>query len=392
MVWMTATEALNVLHVRPQTLYANVSRGKIRAKSDEADPRRSLYHRDDILRMARRSNGRRKIEAVSTQAMQWGDPVLPSAISTAADGRLLYRGHDAVILSDTATLEEIADLLWEAEPGQLLATPAAAASAAHAPAAIAAPASALGAGLLALALRSASDAPSMGRPAADLRAEAATILATLTTAMIGPAGDQAATISRRLALAWQRPASEDLLRRALVLMADHELNASTFATRVAISTGASLAAGVLAGFTTLTGPLHGGASAEFAQLAAAARAHGAEAAIANWRASGRPLPGFGHMLYAEGDPRARALMKLLPELQPHTDLAAAAEAQAGELPNIDFALTLLAAAHGLPDDAPFILFALGRCVGWLAHALEQVQARRPIRPRARYIGPSAGTC
>ncbi len=85
-------------------------------------------------------------------------------------------------------------------------------------------------------------------------------------------------------------------------------------------------------------------------------------------------------------------MKLLPELQPHTDLAAAAEAQAGELPNIDFALTLLATAHRLPDDAPFILFALGRCVGWLAHALEQAQARRPIRPRARYIGPSAGTC
>ncbi|MES2163034.1 MAG: citrate/2-methylcitrate synthase [Pseudomonadota bacterium] len=390
MVWMTAAEALNVLKVRPQTLYANVSRGKIRAKSDEADPRRSLYHRDDILRMARRSNGRRKIEAVSAQAMQWGDPVLPSAISTAADGRLLYRGHDAVTLSDTATLEEIADLLWEAEPGQLLATPAA--SAARAQAALPAPASALGAGLLALALRSASDAPSMDRPAAELRAEAAAVLATLTQAMIGPTGDQAATISRRLALAWQRPASEDLLRRALVLMADHELNASTFATRVAISTGASLAAGVLAGFTTLTGPLHGGASAEFAQLATAARAHGAETAVATWRASGRPLPGFGHRLYAEGDPRARALMKLLPELQPHTDLAAAAEAQAGELPNIDFALTLLAAAHGLPDDAPFILFALGRCVGWLAHALEQVQARRPIRPRARYVGPSAGTC
>ncbi|GJJ01645.1 citrate synthase [Duganella rhizosphaerae] len=406
MVWMTAAEALKVLNVRPQTLYANVSRGKIRAKSDEADPRRSLYHRDDIQRMASRSNGRRKIEMVSAQAMQWGDPVLPSAISTAADGRLLYRGHDAVTLSETATLEQIADLLWEAEPGQ---AQAAMAGASPAQAAIAPPASALGAGLLALALRSASDAPSMGRPAADLRAEAASILSTLAEAMIGPAlagrvtagtdvgapaaaGAPPATISQRLARAWQRPASEDLLRRALVLMADHELNASTFATRVAISTGASLAAGVLAGFTTLTGPLHGGASAEFAQLAAAARAHGAEAAVATWRASGRALPGFGHMLYAQGDPRARALMKLLPELQPHTDLAAAAEAQAGELPNIDFALTLLAAAHGLPDDAPFILFALGRCVGWLAHALEQVQARRPIRPRARYIGPSAGTC
>ena len=459
MVWMTAAEALKVLNVRPQTLYANVSRGKIRAKSDETDPRRSLYHRDDILRMARRSNGRRKIEAVSAQAMQWGDPVLPSAISTAAHGRLWYRGRDAAALADTATLEEIADLLWEGEPGQVLAhagaataaseaaataaseaaataaseaaataaaatsaaaaTAIAAAEATHAPAdaqpagarsASAAsadhrPASALGAGLLALALRSATDAPSLGRPAADLRAEAAGILETLTQAMLVPAPanhggttgaashDSApATISRRLALAWQRPAAEDLLRRALVLMADHELNASTFATRVAVSTGASLAAGVLAGFTTLTGPLHGGASAEFAQLSAAAVQHGAACAVRQWLAGGRPLPGFGHRLYPDGDPRARALLTLLPESQPHAALAAEAEAQAGELPNIDFALTLLAAAHGLPADAPFILFALGRCVGWLAHALEQVQARRLIRPRARYVGPSAGIC
>ncbi|RFP15319.1 citrate synthase [Duganella sp. BJB488] len=399
MVWMTAAEALNVLNVLPQTLYANVSRGKIRAKSDEADPRRSLYHRDDILRMAARSNGRRKIEAVSTQAMQWGDPVLPSSISTAADGRLLYRGLDAAVLADTATLEDIADLLWEAEPGQALAgttaTRAAAASTSDGATAAFAQAGALGAGLLALALRSAGDAPSLCRPAAELRLEAAAILATLTQAMIGPepAGQAAPnTISARLARAWRRPASEDLLRRALVLMADHELNASTFATRVAVSTGASLAAGVLAGFTTLTGPLHGGASAEFAQLIAAARQHGADEAVANWLASGRPLPAFGHKLYAEGDPRARALLKLLPELQPHAALAAAAEAQAGELPNIDFALTALATAHELPDDAPFILFALGRCVGWLAHALEQVQAQRPIRPRARYVGPSAGTC
>jgi len=394
MVWMTATEALHVLNVLPQTLYANVSRGKIRAKSDEADPRRSLYHRDDILRMAARSNGRRKIEAVSTQAMQWGDPVLPSAISTAADGRLLYRGLDTTVLADTATLEDIADLLWEAEPGQALDAIEAAKTAASAPPGSAS-AGALGAGLLALALRSASDAPSLCRPAIELRAEAASILATLTRAMIGPepAGQAApTTISARLARAWQRPAAEDLLRRALVLMADHELNASTFATRVAVSTGASLAAGVLAGFTTLTGPLHGGASAEFAQLIAAARLHGADEAVASWLQSGRPLPAFGHKLYAEGDPRARALLKLLPELQPHAALAAAAEAQAGELPNIDFALTALATAHELPDDAPFILFALGRCVGWLAHALEQVQAQRPIRPRARYVGPIAGTC
>jgi citrate synthase len=388
MVWMTATEALNVLNVRPQTLYANVSRGKIRAKADDADSRRSLYHRDDVLRMARRANGRRKVDAVSAQAMQWGDPVLPSSISTTADGKLLYRGQDAAILANSATLEDIAALLWQCPPATIQAAQPdkTAAAAANGPA----KSGALATGLLTLATLAGNAPPSLARPLDDLHADAATILATLTEAITGPLPDAAArlSISARLAHAWHCPSQQDLIRRALVLMADHELNASTFATRVAVSTGASLAAGVLAGFATLSGPLHGGAPAEFARLLALARQAGAHDAIAQWLASGRPLPGFGHRLYPEGDPRARAMLKMLPELQPYTDLAAEAEAQAGELPTVDFALPALAAACGLPDEAPFVLFALGRCVGWLAHALEQVQANRPIRPRARYVGPA----
>lgn len=389
MVWMTATEALNILNVRPQTLYANVSRGKIRAKPDDADPRRSLYHRDDVLRMARRANGRRKIDAVSAQAMQWGDPVLPSSISTAADGKLLYRGQDAAILADSATLEDIAALLWECEPSTIRTAPPAKTMAAR-PADGRATPGALAAGLPALSMLAADHPPSLARPLSELHTDAATILSTLAEAFTGPLAADAAgqTISARLAHAWHCPSHEDPIRRALVLMADHELNASTFATRVAVSTGASLAAGVLAGLATLSGPLHGGAPAEFARLLALARQTGARDAVAQWLASGRPLPGFGHPLYPEGDPRARAMLKMLPELQSYADLVAEAEAQTGELPTVDFALPLLAAACGLPDEAPFVLFALGRCVGWLAHALEQVQANRPIRPRARYVGPA----
>jgi citrate synthase len=254
--------------------------------------------------------------------------------------------------------------------------------------------------MLALARRAAADAPSLGRPATALRAEAASVLATLAQAMAAGSaaarGDAAAGnataaeagISHHLARAWRAEAHEDLIRRALVLMADNELNASTFATRVAISTGASLAAGVLAGFTTLTGPLHGGAAQQYAELVAQAQANGASEAVKSWLASKRPLPAFGHPLYREGDPRARALLNHLPKVQPHEELAVAAEQQAGELPNIDYALSVLTAACGLPHDAPFILFAVGRCAGWLAHALEQVQASRLIRPRASYTGPT----
>ncbi|MBV7536689.1 citrate synthase family protein [Duganella sp. sic0402] len=400
MVWMTAAEALDVLNVRPQTLYANVSRGKIRARPDDADPRRSVYHRDDVLRMARRANGRRKVEAVSAQAMQYGDPVLPSAISTTLDGCLFYRGHDAATLADHASLEDIAALLWECTPEEAATmwptgansatatapsatTPSAAAQLAAAP-----PGGALAAALLALARRSASDPPSLGRHGPELRAEAASVLLTLVDAVTGAAGESHGPISLRLARAWRAERHEDLMRRALVLIADHELNASTFATRVAISTGASLAAGVLAGCTTLTGPLHGGAAGAFGQLITQAQTHGAEAATRTWLASKRPLPAFGHPLYPDGDPRAKALLKNLPKVQPHEELAVAAEQQAGELPSIDYALSVLTAACGLPKDAPFVLFAVGRCIGWLAHALEQVQASRLIRPRARYTGPA----
>ncbi|WP_343729131.1 citrate synthase family protein [Duganella sp.] len=378
MVWLTAAQALEVLNVRPQTLYANVSRGKIRARADEGDPRRSLYHRDDVLRMARRANGRRKVDIVSSEAMQYGDPVLASAISTAANGKLLYRGHDAARLADHASLEDAAALLWQCD--RIEAAPALAAARTDAGAD-----SALAAGLLVLARRSAAAAPSLGRPLTELRTEAAGVLAALVDAMAG-IGDGA--ISLRLARRWHAEQHADLIRRALVLMADHELNASTFATRVAISTGASLAAGVLAGFTTLTGPLHGGAAREFAQLIAQAQTGNASDAVRDWLASDRPLPAFGHPLYSDGDPRARALLRHLPKMQPYEALAIAAEQQAGELPNIDYALSLLTAHCGLPQEAPFVLFAVGRCVGWLAHALEQVQANRLIRPRARYTGPA----
>jgi len=386
---------LDVLNVRPQTLYANVSRGKIRAKPDGDDPRRSLYHRDDVLRMARRANGRRKVDIVSSEAMQYGDPVLSSAISTALDGRLLYRGHDAATLADTASLEDIAALLWECSPQESAAiwTACKETPSAQQQSDAGDGGSALSAGLLVLARRSAVDAPSLGRPAAELRAEAASVLISLAGAMAGGISDDggggaSTTISQRLARAWRAETHEDLIRRALVLMADNELNASTFATRVAISTGASLAAGVLAGFTTLTGPLHGGAAQQFAELITQAQASNASEAVKNWLASKRPLPAFGHPLYSDGDPRAKALLKHLPKVQLHEALTVAAEQQAGELPNIDYALSLLTTTCGLPKDAPFILFAVGRCAGWLAHALEQVRANRLIRPRANYTGPA----
>jgi citrate synthase len=392
--WLTATEALQVLHVRPQTLYANVSRKKIRSKPDPKDIRRSLYHEVDVRKLARRQGGRRKATAVAAGAIEWGDPVLSSAISTVVDGRLYYRGKDAVGLSDAATLEEVAGLLWGAEAVDFERAwrDAGVGKAAGNP---------LQRAFYALGQRASADLSSYGRALPVLQAEAAGVLVSLASALLEPEGASRAgmrsssrgrggsnaTLHERVAEAFGRRSAADILRRVLILMADHELNASTFATRVAVSTGAPLSAGVLSGLATLSGPLHGRAALGVLELLASVERLGAEAAVRDWLSQGRPIMGFGHPLYPAGDPRAAALLPQLTLPRAYTELSGVVEDIIGERPNIDFALAALTKVHRLPPEAPLILFALGRCAGWLAHALEQVTTGHPIRPRARYVGP-----
>jgi citrate synthase len=371
--WLTAHEALAVLGTQPQTLYANVSRGRIKAKRDPDDSRKSLYRGDDVRRLAQRAAGRRKQDAVAAQAMQWGDPVLRTSISTVAHGRLLYRGQDACELADAASPEDIAALLWQAHGRLPTVAPVDGRPG-------------LTAAFVALARRAAETIPTI-RPPAALAQEAGLIVATLAEALTGDlrAGDM---LHLRLAHFWGRPAAADVIRRALVLLADHELNASTFAARVAVSTGASLWAGAVAGLATLNGPRHGLASREVAALAEdiGHAPSSAEAALRDWLGEGRHVPGMGHRLYPDGDARAEALLAQFELPAGFARLRAAGEAITGERANVDFALAAMAAAFELPADAPLTLFAMARCVGWLAHGLEQVQSGQEIRPRAQYVG------
>jgi citrate synthase len=382
MKWLTAEQALKFLGIRSQTLYANVSRGRIRAKPDPSDSRRSLYNGTDIARLAERRAGRRAAETVAAQTIGWGDPILASAISTVAGGRLWYRGLDAVALSERATLEEIAGLLWQAE----VTTPRAAMLPAGGRRGGGAPLNRL---LVAMAERAAIDAPMRGRSPAVLVSEADTLFGTLLAASLDAARARADAPSHaRLAVAWRRREAKDVLRRTMVLLADHELNASTFAVRVAASTGASLSACLLAGLATLSGPLHGGAARALQSLFEAARRLGARGAVREWLARGEPLPAFGHPLYPEGDPRAAALMRQFRLSGLFAQVRSAAEDLTGEGANVDFALAALADAFALPRHAPFVIFALSRSVGWIAHALEQIATGQLIRPRARYVGPA----
>ena len=408
MTWLTATEALRVLGVRPQTLYANVSRKKIRAKPDPKDTRRSLYHEVDVRKLARQHGGRRKAGVVAAGAIEWGDPILPSAVSTVVAGRLYYRGKDAVVLSEDTTLEEVAELLWGGDTvdfekawrestGNATGRSAVKARFSGAMGDASPPLSGLplrGA-FLALGRRASADVSTYGRAPAVLRAEAAGVLVALVDSMLGSAptvrGPRASShtesIHDRVAASLGRRGAADIIRRALVLLADHELNASTFATRVAVSTGAPLSAGVLSGLATLSGPLHGRAALGVLELVAAVERVGAERAVRDWLSQGRPTAGFGHPLYPGGDPRAVALLGQLTLPAEYAALRDVVEEVIGERPNVDFSLAVLTRVHRLPSEAPLILFALGRCVGWLAHALEQVATGQPIRPRARYVGP-----
>lgn len=178
------------------------------------------------------------------------------------------------------------------------------------------------------------------------------------------------------------------IEAALVLCADHELNASTFAARVAASTGASLLACVGVALGTFSGPLHGGAPAQVARLFDAAEASGAEAAVAAWAARREALPGTGHPLYPEGDPRGAMLLALAreaPGQSPAFALAEVLEAEGAPGPNLDFGMLALTRGHGLPDEAATAIFAVGRAAGWVAHVREQREQPGLLRPRARVV-------
>jgi citrate synthase len=172
----------------------------------------------------------------------------------------------------------------------------------------------------------------------------------------------------------------------LVLLADHELNASTFAVRVVASTGARLTHCVMGGLAAVSGPRHGGASERLrAFLTGLETPEDAAAAVEARLQQGERLPGFGHIYYRDEDPRA---VELLSVVKPDPVLAAvldAGRAMAGVEPNVDFGLIAVERTFGLPPGAAIALFAMGRSVGWIAHVFEQRASGALIRPRAEFV-------
>ncbi len=188
---------------------------------------------------------------------------------------------------------------------------------------------------------------------------------------------------------------------ALTLHADHELNASTFAARVAAATLTDLYSAVVAGIGTLKGPLHGGANAEvmkmlleFGQNATPERV---EDAVRAKLARKEKIPGFGHRVYTTEDPRATHLRQMSKELGKRAGntawfdmserIEALVKAEKKLNPNVDFYSASTYYTLGIPVDLYTPIFAVSRVSGWTAHVLEQYANNRLIRPRADYTGP-----
>ncbi|HLI43469.1 MAG TPA: citrate synthase [Acidimicrobiales bacterium] len=410
---ISVAEAARRLGVKQQTVYAYVSRGLLTSWRVPGR-RESRLDPVEVQRLAARQHGARgragRLEVV----------VDSNLTLLEAEGRLAYRGFDAVEASRTALFEQVAMWLWgrpaaavqgsEASftaPPELLGPARAAAE-------LAGPgASPLDRYVLALAAASAADHYRHSRLEHGLANRAARMIATLVESLPPAAptsGSKAGgrpggmpTVAERL---WERltplPAEEGqvgVLNAALVLLADHELAASTLAARVAASTWADIYKVVTAGMAALGGPLHGGAGDRAAALVREALAAGVDVAVGSRLAAEEPLPGIGHAVYLERDPRADALFAAIAAAWPgHEALTVAAgvlEAVREERPeafaNVDLALGTLIAVAGMIDGAAEAIFATARTAGWVAHGIEEYQHRLRFRPRAAYTGPEPGS-
>lgn len=391
--YLSADEAADQLGISKATLYAYVSRGLVRSERGTAKQRARHYLAEDVQKLVERKAYRRDPAQVAQDALHWGTPMLDSALTLISEDGLYYRGRSALTLAQSGTIEQIAALLWTGDMSR----------AAELFAAQPTPTAHLGSLDPALppirrmmaALALADDLGGYDlRPEAVARTGARILSLLVASATMQPEGDIG--IATHLCRTWQPDASgiERLIDAALILCADHELNVSAFTARIVASAEANPYAVVIAGLAALQGFKHGGNTA---RVEAYLNEVGTPERIASVTAErlrrGERIPGFGHSLYPNGDPRARTLLALLVETHPGAPEVVFVEAMGeqvsaliGQQPNVDFALAALARAAHLPRGAPLTLFALGRAVGWIGHAIEQYASGALIRPRARYVG------
>jgi citrate synthase len=429
--YLTAAEAARRLGVKPATLYAYVSRGVL-SRVRAPDGRASLFGAEEVEQLARRGRPRRPAGVA--------DITVESAITEITGDSLRFRGLDATRLAVSRTFEEVAGLLWTGEfpagpesgRDPWRARPAALAAGRAAQAALPAGTLPLERLQVIVPAMAATDPLrlQLDRPAVIAAGQniIAGMVDCLEVSLPGddppetprhgglpaprtprpPGGgerrtDRGEAVAGRL---WSRlcnrrpaPGLMRALSAALVLLADHELAASTLAARAAASVRADPYAVVGTGLGAMSGALHGGASLGAETLMAAATGpEDVPRVVAELLRRGEKVPGFGHFVYRGGDPRAILLLDLVRRAAPKSGQLAVADAVFAEVrhkslpePNIDFAIATLVRVAGMVRGAGEAIFAVARTAGWIAHALEAYAGPGPLRPRAVYTGrPAAG--
>ncbi len=396
--FLTARESANKLDITLPTLYAYVSRGLIR--SEPTNTRQKRYYAEDVQALLDKKEAARHPEKVAETALNWGTPVLESRLSLIADNCLYYRGRDATELALDHDFEVVAAWLWlgdetraddllkqaiNIEPYLRRLTQTEPQSMSDVPCV-----------QMLMAMLAADDVAAYDLRSGSVYQTGTRIIHSVTQLATGNAkGRKPVALTLRDGWCPNDVKAERLLNAALILLADHELNASSFTARIVASAGASPYGVVIAALSTFQGIKHGGSVERVGAFLQEVTVSGRiMETVAGRLRRGDDFPGFGHRLYPEGDPRAACLFDLMK--RDNLNSGALAESLAvvdavanliDEAPNVDFALATLARVLGLSMQQAMMIFAIGRIVGWIGHAAEQYHDNRLIRPRARYTGP-----
>ncbi|SNZ18993.1 citrate synthase family protein [Cohaesibacter gelatinilyticus] len=391
-IMLSAREAAAELGVRVETLYSYVSRGLIR--SEPGPGRARLYSASDVRAFRLRDPAlRQQAEGGGTEK---SEPTIIHSSLTDIDPEFgpLYRGRRATELAGESSLESVATLLWGCDGINPFDDEAPSRPLASAPQAL----RAVERAMVMLSAWPVVDRSAYAHHPSLLWRHGAALCRLVASELVNMP-PSSLPIADVMANAWgiKEESDRQLISAALVLSADHELNSSAYAVRVAASTGAPLHGALVSGLGTFLGPKHGGASVQVEHWLDGLPSDLDVAAMMEERLMrADKLPGFGHLLYDQIDPRAVCLLNAIEEAYPDhprmrltQELIEEAKRLFGLAPNIDFSLAVLKDILGLPETSGMALFCAGRMVGWIGHAIEQYGSGQHIRPRAVYVGPKA---
>jgi len=391
--YLTAKEAANELGVKVGTIYAYVSRGLIRSQASQPGLRHRQYSRDDVTRLLVRRQMRVNPDAQAQDVLQWAAPVLETGISLIEDGHLYYCGIPIEEVAVMLSAEELAALVWtedaanarelfdfrrhpsaskyrrklrdiDLDRNDLFSLPSF---------------------QIILPIAMADDPIAFDLRQESIAISGARILRLLTSLAAGDVREDI-SLAEMLQRGWQ-PEDERSVRffdMALIICADHQVKLATFAARVAAALGTTPYSVINTAITALAGPEQGGYTEAVEVICSRLR-----------RSESIPVPGFNNPLYPAGDPRARLLLDALyaeypssPAIVLGRTIQEAVYQLRGEHPKMEFALAVFRRHFELPPGSTLGIFALGRIIGWIGHAIKQYRAKQTIQPRIRYTGPA----